>query len=55
MARILLIDDDELLRDTVLQMLELDGHQVVEAANGESGLLRFGDGRCWPFLAGGVY
>ena len=45
MARILLIDDDELLRDTVLQMLELDGHQVTEAAHGDAGLQRFGDGR----------
>jgi len=45
MARILLIDDDDLLRDTVLQMLELDGHQVTEAADGEAGLRRFGDGR----------
>jgi CheY-like chemotaxis protein len=41
MARILLIDDDELLRDTVLQMLELDGHQVTEAADGEQGLRLF--------------
>ena len=45
MARILLIDDDELLRDTVLQMLELDGHKVSEASDGEAGLQRFGDGR----------
>ena len=41
MARILLIDDDELLRDTVLQMLELDGHQVTEAADGAQGLKIF--------------
>jgi CheY-like chemotaxis protein len=41
MARILLIDDDELLRDTVLQMLQLDGHQVVEAADGAQGLQQF--------------
>jgi CheY-like chemotaxis protein len=41
MAHILLIDDDELLRDTVLQMLELDDHRVVEAADGESGLKAF--------------
>lgn len=41
MARILLIDDDELLRDTVLQMLELDGHQVTEAADGAQGLKAF--------------
>ena len=41
MANILLIDDDELLRDTVLQMLELDGHRVVQACNGKDGLERF--------------
>lgn len=41
MAHILLIDDDDLLRDTVLQMLELDGHRVTEAADGERGLKAF--------------
>jgi CheY-like chemotaxis protein len=41
MANILLIDDDELLRDTVLQMLELDGHKVTEAADGAQGLKAF--------------
>jgi CheY-like chemotaxis protein len=41
MAHILLIDDDELLRDTVLQMLQLDHHQVTEAADGEAGLRLF--------------
>jgi CheY-like chemotaxis protein len=41
MARILLIDDDELLRDTLLQMLELDGHQITEAADGAEGLRLF--------------
>ena len=41
MAHILLIDDDELLRDTVLQMLELDGHRVIEAADGDKGLAAF--------------
>jgi CheY-like chemotaxis protein len=44
MAQILLIDDDELLRDTLLQMLELDGHRVTEAADGEQGLRLFGTG-----------
>ena len=44
MAHILLIEDDELLRDTLLQMLELDGHRVAEAADGEQGLKRFGSG-----------
>lgn len=41
MARILLIDDDALLRDTMLQMLELDGHEVTEAADGAQGLRLF--------------
>ncbi len=44
MAHILLIDDDEILRDTVLQMLELDGHRVTEAENGAAGLRLFGNG-----------
>lgn len=44
MARILVIDDDDLLRDTVLQMLELDGHRVTEACSGEAGLKAFGNG-----------
>lgn len=45
MANILLIDDDDLLRDTVLQMLELDGHRVVQASNGKDGLERFRQSR----------
>lgn len=40
-----MIDDDELLRDTLLQMLELDGHRVVEARDGHEGLSRYGAGR----------
>jgi len=38
MARILLIDDDNLLRRTLCQMLALDGHQVHEAASGDDAL-----------------
>jgi CheY-like chemotaxis protein len=34
MARILLIDDDALVRTTLLNFLNHDGHQVVETANG---------------------
>lgn len=41
MANILLIDDDDILRDTVLQMLELDGHHVTDAADGAQGLRLF--------------
>jgi CheY-like chemotaxis protein len=41
MARILLIEDDALLRGTLTQMLAHDGHQVTEATDGEQGLQRF--------------
>jgi CheY-like chemotaxis protein len=41
MARILLIDDDEMLRDTVAMLLQLDRHQVTEAVDGCDGLRRF--------------
>ena len=44
MAHILLIEDDDLLRNTLRQMLELDHHRVSEAANGEEGMRRFGSG-----------
>ena len=45
MARILLIDDDDLLRDTVHQMLAIDRHEVVEAVDGERGLAAYAGGR----------
>ncbi len=41
MAHILLIDDDELLRETLQQMLELDGHRVTLAVDGTEGIARF--------------
>ena len=44
MAHILLVDDDELLRDTLLQLLELDGHTVGDAASAEDGLTMFDRG-----------
>jgi CheY-like chemotaxis protein len=44
MAHILLIDDDDLLRDTLQQMLALDGHRVTLAANGKEGVEAFGKG-----------
>jgi len=41
MARILVIDDDELVRGTVQAMLESDGHEAVLAIDGEDGLRCF--------------
>ena len=38
MARILIIDDEELVRLTLRQMLEKAGHDVVEASNGAEGI-----------------
>lgn len=44
MARILLIDDEELVRFSLRQILEIDGHDVDEAADGTEGLSRIADG-----------
>ena len=38
MGKILIIDDDELSRDVLKSMLEHDGHEVVEASDGEEGI-----------------
>lgn len=40
-ARILVIDDDELLRQTVATMLRSGGHEVILAVDGEDGLRQF--------------
>jgi CheY-like chemotaxis protein len=50
MANILLIDDDALLRDTTQQMLELDGHSVTAADDGDSGLREFRNGRKYDLV-----
>ena len=39
--RILLIDDDELLREAIGDLLESDGYAVVSAGAGEAGLAMF--------------
>ncbi len=41
MARILIIDDEELARFTVRLILETAGHEVGEAKNGNEGLTQF--------------
>jgi len=46
MARILLVDDDEMVRSTVRAMLAGAGHEVVQAVDGEDGLLQFRQHGC---------
>ena len=43
-ARILVIDDEEAVRDLLSQMLQARGYKVVLAANGEEGIGRFKEG-----------
>jgi signal transduction histidine kinase/ActR/RegA family two-component response regulator len=45
-ARILVIDDEDSVRDVLSRMLKTKGHQVVVASNGEEGIERF---RSQPF------
>ena len=42
MAHLLLVDADDLLRDTVQQLLEMDGHRVSAVANGLQALALLG-------------
>lgn len=44
MGKILVIDDDEFVRSLVTRALEREGHTVVTAPDGESGLERFRGG-----------
>jgi CheY-like chemotaxis protein len=41
LSRILVIDDDDLVRDTLVRMLERAGHKTVAAKNGRQGLAQF--------------
>ncbi len=41
MAKILLIEDEEMVRYSLRCALEDDGHEVFEASDGESGISRF--------------
>ena len=43
MARILVIEDEDPMRRMIRQMLERDGHEVVEARDGAEGIRRFGE------------
>jgi len=41
MAKILVMDDDSLVRNAAVQMLTRMGHEVVSAVDGKEGLARF--------------
>ncbi len=41
MARILIIDDEDLIRVTLTQTLQNDGHAVTEASDGQKGISAF--------------
>ena len=41
MAKILLIEDEAPVREMLLDELTVQGHEVIEAANGEEGLQKF--------------
>jgi DNA-binding response OmpR family regulator len=45
--KILIVDDEAHIRQMMRLTLEAAGYKVEEAADGEAGLARFGDGRDW--------
>jgi DNA-binding NtrC family response regulator len=45
LARILIIDDDNSVRDVLRQMLEREGYEVDEACNGDDGVRIFNEHR----------
>lgn len=49
-ARILVIDDETNIRTMIKLALEHVGYQVDTAADGQEGLLKFGDGQFWDLV-----
>ena len=41
MARILVIDDEEMIRDMLRDILEPEGHQIEEADNGQQAIEQY--------------
>lgn len=50
-GRILLVEDDDLVRQSVARMLTCAGHEVVDVSDGEAALQRLGSGRFDLMLA----
>ncbi len=48
--RILIIDDEERIRDTIRFALEAVGYRTATAADGEDGLAQFGGGESWDLV-----
>lgn len=48
--RILIIDDDEPIRESLKLGLEAEGYEVETAAGGSEGLERFGSGNGWGLV-----
>ena len=46
MARVLLVDDDELLRDLLALRLEVEGHEIITADDGAAALATLRGMRC---------
>jgi CheY-like chemotaxis protein len=46
MARILVIDNDKLVRETIKVTLEFEGHEVVLACDAQGAIRAFGSRRC---------
>ena len=42
-AVILIVDDEPMVRETVARMVQLDGHEVLEAGDGDEALAMLGD------------
>ena len=41
MVKVLLIEDEEMVRSSLKAVLESDGHEVVEASDGDEGVFQF--------------
>jgi CheY-like chemotaxis protein len=45
MGKLLIIEDDPLLRETLTEILEVYGHNVIQAENGEDGVKMFSNSK----------